>query len=206
MSLACSYGLLTSHLRVCASGSTGTVDYTLVDQTPIELATRMYIIKPSSPRYSEVKIANMEIFRISAGNTCTIKPGDILALDNSVTGTQPAITIYQKTPGAAVLGFKSDRICSIYHANSSSPLFTNVKFAFLPSTDFPGRPLDREFKDTMQVASIELVTFKKILYTTTHDAEGLYLVQTDCTPNIRWSIQNVVEHGYCQVLTVKRDS
>lgn len=208
MSLACDYGLLTNHLRVCATGSTGTVDYTLVNQTPVELATRKYIIKPSSPRWSEVRLANMEIFRISAGNTCPLKPGDILALDNSVTGTQPPITIYQKTPGNATLGFKSDRIGAIFNGNiaaTGNALYTNIKFAFLPSTDYPGKPLNREFKDTMGVPSVEVVTFKKDLYTTTFDAEGLYLVQTDCTPNIIWTIRNVVEHGYVQVLTIERD-
>lgn len=199
MSLACRRGLLTYHYRV---GATAAPDYSVQDHEPIELAQRKYLLQPASPRFSEIKLANMEIYRV-IGNTCPLEAGDILEHVATERSTRPAITVYQITSGAACLAFKTDRVGNICHGTEI--IYENIKFAFLPSTDFSGRGLNREITDSLGIPSVEAITFKKDLYTSNMDGEGLYLQVTDAEPNLRWVIANIVELGYAQVLTLKRD-
>ncbi len=189
--LICKYGYLTNRL---------TVNYAATDQTPNQVSSGKYIIKPTGFKYSEVRLTDMEIFKV-IGNLCPIQVGDILSTDASEGITRPDITIFQN--GDSYLGFKSDRIGDI--KDGLTTVYHNIRFAYLTHSAYPGRPLDREFKDSMSLASIEVVTFKKSYNTTGRNAEGLYLHQTDTNPEVRWVIQTVVEFGDCQVLTLKRD-
>lgn len=195
--LACKFGNLTNHYRV---GNLTTPDYSVQDHTPKRVDTHLLIIKPVSPKDSEIKLANMEIFRV-LGPLSDIQQGDILETDKTKSvNTVPTITIYQL--GLATLGFKTDRVGDI--CNGEDVVYSNIKFAFLPSTDYQGRPLNREIMETMDIPSIEVITYDKSLYSDTRDAEGLQLVQTDISPNLKWTITNVVNFGVAQVLTLKR--
>jgi hypothetical protein len=195
--LACKYGKLTNLLRV---GSTAVSDYTVLNQTPIQVLQSIWLVQPSTIKWSEVKLRNMEIFRV-AGTVCQIQPGDIIQTDPSAAVTIPTITIYQN--GLGTFGFKSDRVGDI--RNGANLVYQNIQFAYLPSSDYPGKPLDREFKDTMALASVEVIIYKRNLRSSVQDVEGLYLHQTDTAPEVRWVIQSSLEYGNCQVLTLKRD-
>jgi hypothetical protein len=202
--LACKYGTRFIHYRV---GKTSAPDYTVQDHAPKRIDTHNLIVKPTSPKDSEIKIANVEFF-VVWGNVSDIKQGDILVADFDDATITP-ITIYQTSEklSGKVFGYKTDRICNISFKadDDAESIYKNVKFAFLPSSDYAGSPLQRELKEQLGTPSIEVITFTKKLYFDNMDAENLFLIQTDCTPNLRWTIQSIVQHGPAQILTLKRD-
>lgn len=202
--LACKRGLPAIHYRV---GNVTEPDYTVQDHDPMIVDRHKLIIEPSSPRWAEVRIANMEYYRL-IGNVDDFEQGDIIEVDTSkVRSTLPPVTILQNTEGHACLGFKTDRIGAVYSGNQvdANLLYENIKFCFLPSSDYAGRALNRELKESIDVPAIEIVTFQKIMWTENRDAEGLTLIETDRDVQMRWIIHNVIEHGVVQIWTLKRD-
>lgn len=195
--------------QVCTIGRVGTnnpaldPDYSVFDQDPYGIGCGKYYIETTSNRFAQTKASNVEWYAIK-GNRNPLKVGDILQPDRTgcMLSTTPDVTFVYTFPQGSCFGFKSTRVGAIY--NGSTALFTNIRFEYLPTSSFPGAPLNRELEASLGVPSIQAVTFNKPLWTSTRDAEGLLLYQTDTTPNLIWEIVQVNTFDNILILDMKR--
>lgn len=166
------------------------VDYTATDQAPVLVNSGNYYVETISDAYAMTD-ADAEFFRID-GQVNKLRPGYVLKCTKSYAfDTTPDLTIINYKPFGTVVGFKTTRVGAIY--NGPVKIFDNIRFDYQPRTNFPGAPLNREIEASTGVPTVQVVMFKRDLWSTTRDAEGLYLYQTDTTPNIVWLITDVTE-------------
>jgi hypothetical protein len=183
-------------------GNNVTPDYSVLDQTPINVGLAKYWVETSPARWSQFKAPGVEWFRI-IGNTRPLKVGDILTTVNPNSDTTPIITVSQFSPRKACMGFKTNRLGAIY--NGSNLIFNNIQFDFLPNSSYPGAPLDREVEASINIPSVQACTFTKPFWTVIRDAEGLFLYEIDRNPQIVWEISMVTPLGCIYIMDLKRN-
>ncbi len=186
------FGEQVSIQRVGVSTRTQAPDFTVVDQTPNEIAKYKFYVESGSSKYAMVNAPAVEWY-VLKGKRGILRPGDFITPTGATPfpSTTPNITYFNQLPVGICIGFKTQRLGAIYNGNTL--LYNNIKFDYLPASAFPGTPLDREMEASLGVPSMQAVFFKRVLTTLTQDEAGLFLYQIDTTPNIIWEITNVVE-------------
>lgn len=179
-------------LRVGSSSKSDSPDFTVVDQTPNEIAKYKFYVETTSDKYAMFGANNVEWFTLK-GKRGVLQPGDLLA-PTGVTpfpSTTPIVTFLSYMPMGIAVGMKTNRVGALY--NGPLLVYSNIYFDYLPRSSYPGAPLDREVESSLGTASNQAVMFTRVLDTTIRDSVGMFLYQTDTTPTIKWSITNTTE-------------
>lgn len=195
------YGEECTVSRVGSSVLSTPSDYSVANQSPNIVYTAKFYLKQGTNRYPTVKIPDVEIYTVVGKGV--LKTGDIIspAGVSGFTSTSPIVTIFSKVPIGDYFGFKTDKVGSIYHGDDV--IFSNIKFSYMSRSSFPGAPLDREIKASMNIPAIQVATYTRPLRTSIRDAQGLLLHQTDVTPNVVWEIVSVTTLSNIDIYDLK---
>lgn len=177
-------------------------DYTAVDQTPVLVRNILAKVETCTPRYSQSKIPNCEYYAFF-GDILPVESGDVITVVPGQKSTTPTVTIESFSPGEECVGIKTTRVGSI--RNGTEDVYTNVRFDFLPGSNYPGSPLQRQLQNELGVPSTTVVMYFRDLATNTRDAEGLFLVETDVSPEVRWRIEQVNRYNNVMQMVLERD-
>ncbi len=189
--------------------SISTINYSASSQTPVVRDYSKYYLETVTDQYSNTAMADAEFFRVD-GNKTKIAPGDLLHCTRETGYSNiPDVTILSFNRLGACMAIKTTRVGAIY--NGFDPIYTDIRFDYLPRSSFPGQPLNREIATSLGIPTVQAVMFNRDLWTPIRDAEGLYLYQTDVTPNIVWTIISVTqckldEDSEALLLTLKRET
>lgn len=189
--------------RVGASTLSAVPDYTVQDQTPFIIRTGKWQLEPARPKFSNQDAAG-EWYTIK-GKRGVLQPGDILTpTGKTAPTTTPPVTFISQHYFGAALGLKTARTGDIYNGNTI--IFHNIAFDYLPETQYPGSPLDREVQSSLGVPTLQVVMFKRpTLRTAIQDPEGLFLYQTDTAVQVVWEIKALTELTYVYILNLERN-
>lgn len=179
-----------------------TPDYTAQDQTPVLQRTVKLKYETTGPRLAQVKAPNVEWYTIF-GRLSYFQAGDVIQAVADRYTTSPRITVLNYSPFEEVISFKTSRTGNIL--NGRNLVYENVYFEIIAGSLYPGSPFEREMKSSLGVPSTQAVMYMRDLTTATRDAEGLYLVETDVSPEVTWVIQQVNPFGNMLQLILQRD-
>jgi hypothetical protein len=192
------YGKPCNILRV---GDTLNPDYSVASHDPYQVGKGKFFICKTSNRFAFTDNSDVELFRVT-GDRGRIRIGDILETVNNARGTLPIVTVLDYADNQTCTAFKTDRVGDI--KNGDTAIFSDIKFSFVPNSEYIGPPLNREMMASLGIAKLVAVTFKKPLDSAFRDAAGLYLNITDSTPNQLYLIEEATDFGNLQMLTLKR--
>lgn len=178
------------------------IDYTATDQTPEERVRDKYYVAKTSARYAFTDNSDVELFRVT-GNRVGVEIGDLFVCNDSTYNSTPPVTALDHGPNHTFTAFKTDRVGDIM--NGDDVVFENIRFSFVPNSEYVGQPLNRAVKGSIGVPSIIAVTFKKALDTTYMSAGGLHLHVTDQAVNQVYIIAEATDFGNLQMLTLVRE-
>lgn len=174
------------------SFSISSIDYTASDQAPTIVDYDKYYVETVTDAYAMTQ-ADAEFYRVDGLRLGKLQPGYLLRCTKSTysADTTPDLTVVSYKGLGTTLAIKTTRIGAIY--NGPVLLYDNIRYDYLPRTNFPGAPLNREIEASTGVPTVQVTMFNRDLWTNTQDAEGLYLYQTDSSPNLVWLITDVTE-------------
>lgn len=173
-------------------------DYTVQDQEPATTHTGIRMkVERTGPNFAISGYVGIEYYAIF-GNRDLFQTGDMIFSSSST----PPVTILNLSPIEECVGFKTERKGKIM--NGEELLYDNVYFDFI-GVGYPGSELDREMRASLDIPSVKVVLHARELVTSTRNAEGLMLVQTDGIPGLRWRIRQIDQSGDLYVLHLKED-
>ncbi len=183
---------------------------TTVNQTPAFVVSDSYKVEKTGPILAQPGLYNIEFYAIF-GDFPQLKRGDILLPTDPESDT-PVVTVLSKSPGEGVRGFRTSRICRLVknispEDGTEDVIYANVRFDFLPTayqrTQFDDLAVAAGAQPTISAIMFSLpnMQMNKVLY----DIEGIRLIESDGTTDVRWVVKQVEEIGNLMHLTLTQD-
>lgn len=184
---------------------------TIQDQTPSLVVSGVsYKVEKVGPILAQPGIYNTEFYAIF-GDFSQIRAGDLIVPTDPESNT-PIVTVINKSPGEGTRGFRTNRTCRLIKNISPETriedvIYSNVKFDFLPTA------YQRTQFDDLAVAAGAVPSISALIYSLTnmqmnkviYDIEGIRLIESDGTTNVRWAVKQVEEIGNTMHLTLTLD-
>lgn len=184
---------------------------TTVNQSPTLVASNVsYKVEKTGPILSQPGLYNIEFYAIF-GDFSAIQKGDILVPTDSTSDT-PAVTVINKSPGEGTRGIRTNRTCRLIRrrdpdSGTEDVIYSNVRFDFLPTsyqrTQFDELAVSAGASPSISVIlySLPNMQLNRVLY----DIEGVRLIESDGTTDVRWVVKLIEEIGNIMHLTLTQD-
>jgi hypothetical protein len=181
-------------------------DYSVVDNTPATvLSSVKFKVEVAPPRLSQETFINVSYYTIF-GDRKLLRAGDILFPLETTESTTPPVTVLNFSPIEECMGFRTSRVGKLTY-DIDTNVYTTVYFDWVGS-GYPGS----SFQETLSGA-LAIPTKKAVLFTRTsikpqsnsNEVQGMRLIETDGTTEVRWVVKLVDQIGNLTQLTLEQE-
>lgn len=184
-------------------------DYSVANGTPaLVLANQRYRCDPVSRNLPEPFFPDCSYYDI-LGRRDIIQSGDLLVKSVS-DGMTPVVTLLTYGPIKALVGLRTNRICTIIDSVTGTAVYTNVRFDFLRE-GFPGSSLNRNLQESLRIPQTRAGLYERLNI----QRLRMHLVETDLNYYVtddngnqvlfqrKWMIEEIDRGGLQIVLTLR---
>lgn len=180
-------------------------NYSVVNNTPATITSiKLKVEKATAVGLAMPRFTNAEYYAIF-GDRTKFLPGDIIFPTDPNSSTPP-VTVIHYSPLEECIGVRTSRIGKITEAIDDT-VYENVYFDWI-GVGYPGSSYGEQL-----AGSLGIPTKKALLYTRTNiqphsnpdEIQGMRLIETDGTVEVRWRVKLVDQIGPLTQFTVEPD-